>query len=792
MTIYYIDPANGNDSANGLGWGTAWKTMTNGATSARLGLSGAEVRIAKSPDPVSIGSLTWTHDAFHTLTISSLSNALIDNCETAWSAGLVTPTAVSTYNRQGTNSNQAILASINGKVCYKTITSANYSAYSRITFWFNVGASTNYVSSNPFQIWLCSDTLGATPVLKFTLPKYYYPANSWVPITLNVDSGFNWADATAIQSISLNTTASTSATVRFDNFSVAKSSSDSTSLVLTDLIAKNNGDDQYFPIQYIDGTTVCLATPNGLNATAQTTVVNTSKFYSITGTETIDTIKRECFNTALDIPAGSNSISVLTINPGASGTGLNPMTVYKGGYNTSTDTIDGETWFDGATSWGWGLSQQTGYWYNFSVDNINCVRYYVSLGLKFGDTTQITNHSSVNCYQSYNFTVQDVTSTRQYGTTAANISMNWIYTGLGASSPTAIISGTAAWMSVQRPDLRPTFSIKNLFSRFAGFALSFGTGIPFNVISIGTIMSNQTNITNIGIIQVPTLGKVKVNNVLTFATGSFATFGYFNIPKLYGNTSYITYGAHSRVIQITGTIGETVSGVLSTSVSNLVYIADIIGNVLIEGVGSNATFNYPNWFNSYGGSFGNFIFRNIKTNQTLPTGFSSGSMDSYPGIVSFEKYNQTSTNRVYTRTTTASYSNGVQNYWESQTSVVSTGSSAWRKFYVNDASGGYGLPDHLIIATPTFKAGSLVTITLKTRRTSVNVYGYLMVEGGFSNIPDAGVVSKATGSTNTWETLTITFTPTDNIVVPIYMGATCTNTCANQSVYFDDLTINQE
>ena len=47
MTTYYVDPVNGNDANDGLSWGTAYKTLLNGPTFARMGQTDSdEVRIA--------------------------------------------------------------------------------------------------------------------------------------------------------------------------------------------------------------------------------------------------------------------------------------------------------------------------------------------------------------------------------------------------------------------------------------------------------------------------------------------------------------------------------------------------------------------------------------------------------------------------------------------------------------------------------------------------------------------------------------------------------------------------
>jgi hypothetical protein len=58
MAIFYIDLYNGNDANNGSTWALAWKTITNGATAARIA-PGDEIRISKTPDPVSIGNASW-------------------------------------------------------------------------------------------------------------------------------------------------------------------------------------------------------------------------------------------------------------------------------------------------------------------------------------------------------------------------------------------------------------------------------------------------------------------------------------------------------------------------------------------------------------------------------------------------------------------------------------------------------------------------------------------------------------------------------------------------------------
>jgi hypothetical protein len=59
VVTYYIDFEGGNDANTGLSFAQRWRTITNGATAARIA-PGDEIRIMASPDPTSIGNATWT------------------------------------------------------------------------------------------------------------------------------------------------------------------------------------------------------------------------------------------------------------------------------------------------------------------------------------------------------------------------------------------------------------------------------------------------------------------------------------------------------------------------------------------------------------------------------------------------------------------------------------------------------------------------------------------------------------------------------------------------------------
>lgn len=76
MATYYLDYVNGNDANSGADWANAWKTIGTGAGASDIA-PGDVIRIAKSPDPVSVGDGIWTSNTSipATKSIASSTNA---------------------------------------------------------------------------------------------------------------------------------------------------------------------------------------------------------------------------------------------------------------------------------------------------------------------------------------------------------------------------------------------------------------------------------------------------------------------------------------------------------------------------------------------------------------------------------------------------------------------------------------------------------------------------------------------------------------------------------------------
>lgn len=254
MSIFYLDIENGNDANDGTSFANRWKTITAGATAARIA-PGDTIRIMASEDPTSLGiNATFTNDS-PTITLASALNALITNCDTAWTASAnVTCTAYTTFYLTGTGcARQQIAAGFTtGKVAYFGLGGAqNYSTYQGITFGI-------YCSAAPtdgwFEIRLCSDTVGDVAVDTFVI-NGVKQLNAWERMYINKGANLG----ASIQSIALYATADPGTIdVYLDNISTVKAPGND-ALNLTTLIGKQNGaDGGWYPIRAINGTTVTV------------------------------------------------------------------------------------------------------------------------------------------------------------------------------------------------------------------------------------------------------------------------------------------------------------------------------------------------------------------------------------------------------------------------------------------------------------------------------------------------------------------------------------------------------
>ncbi|MCC7356223.1 MAG: right-handed parallel beta-helix repeat-containing protein [Candidatus Doudnabacteria bacterium] len=292
-----------------------------------------------SPPPTSLGVTgTWVNLS-STIILSSAVNQLIDDCETAWTAGSVdvTSTLNATNFKAGSNAVSLAIAAAftTGIVAYRTLPATlDLSTYEQITFWIRANAN---IPGSTFQIHLCSDNFGAVPVNTFNVPAIT-GANLYCALTLNNGAPLN----ATINSIALVAIADPGTiTVLLDNFNAVKAKSSSDSLSLNSFIGKNTGSEEFLPIQSINGTTIRL--DNGVN----TTPAQARGYYGVS--ETVTAYKRECFPKAT---INTSTFEQIQDN----GTEALPIT-FSGGWNrVDMSTQVDESWYVAFNGGGVGLN----------------------------------------------------------------------------------------------------------------------------------------------------------------------------------------------------------------------------------------------------------------------------------------------------------------------------------------------------------------------------------------------------------------------------------------------------
>lgn len=361
----------------------SWKTITSGATAARIA-PGDIIRIAKSGSPTSIGTATWTYLSKVVL-LDTPQTGSICMCESNWTAiggGDTTPAlvGVATDAKEGSNCVRLTLDSApqaSASQAYFATGTLNLSNYQNISFWIKNSAAT---AAENWNVNLCSDTSGATVVDKFLIPAI--PSTTrWIPFTIARIGGGNLGSSIRSINISTGSIAPTaSSNILIDNFIACKTGG----LNLQSVISKNGldqgGTEGYYGIQSISSTGSVILLDNDSNSKS-----NAGRGYSGT-TESVTTYKRETIKTAI---AGAQSTSVQAVQESG---GYGNVTEFQGGYDTSTNEQNGETFFDGSNGYGTGIYASGKSYIRYNL--INVYRYYNGIDLS-------------NCI---NFTIQRISN----------------------------------------------------------------------------------------------------------------------------------------------------------------------------------------------------------------------------------------------------------------------------------------------------------------------------------------------------------------------------------------------
>lgn len=735
MTTFYLDPLNGNNANNGSSWALAWRDFTNGASAARIAPSDI-IRIAKSPDPTSLGqNATWTNLS-RTVTLTSAVTANISTCETAWTASAnVTCTTSSTRKEGSLSASFAFAAGFTtGLAAYITIASTDFSAYQQVSFWIR---TTVAIASGTLTLTLCSDTAGVTAVNTIPIPAI--PATAqWQQVS--VDTG--GALGSAIQSVALNALLDpTTPTILIDNVLACKASSSNDSLTLSSLISKNSlaqgGTEGWYGIKSINGTTITL--DNDTNSGS-----GSGQGYSGT-TETVTLYKRECFRTT---PATNTSTAAQEImDNGTSGNNIQ----YQGGYNTSNDAQDGETFFDGQNGYGYGIYRTAK---SFTTINyISTVRYYGGI-VTIGGSTYNTIDNLSNSNNNSQWGIFDAGSGFDTFNNIINCNNNGnagIQIGNGVNnniinSITNINNNTLNGIYIDR-------SNNNIIGTITNANNNGNNGINLGTASNNTFttISNVKNNASFGI----ALAINSCNN--TFKTISNVNSNQSGIDlRTYSNNNIFTTVSNANS---NNSYGVYISGAENNKINFLSTASN-----LTAGVYQYANTNY---------------FKNSINAESIK--FSTSTLLSFANMMIFsEKDQQTNYSKIYT-----DGGNIV-----SQASTLTNGSGTeWKFTTETNTNRQSNYPLSLVLVKLAVNANALVTVSCYFKKGhATNIGARLMCKGGqIAGV--TGDVSSTASSSTSEEQLTITFTPTEAGVVEI--TAEVFYVAGHSTVIVDGLTFSQ-
>lgn len=745
MATFFLDYDGGNDAADGTTFANRWKTVTSGATAARVA-PGDTIKIMGAPAPTSLGiNATWTNKS-PTVTLASALNSLIDNCDSAWTtdqgANNVV-TADATIYRTSTKSSKHVIGAggTTGLLAHFATGTLNLAAYQGITLWVQVGVKA--LAAGELSIHLCSDTAGVTTVDTLALPAITQ-TGQWVPVYIDKGSALGGS----IASIALYCDTDNGAiTVYLDNINATKAAGNDC-LTLRSLIGKNTGGNEYWwAIRGINGTAITLD-----GAPSMTVSLAAYGYYGTT--ESVTTYKQETIRTDL--------VSTTTTNVQAmqdSGTAGNLIT-YSGGWDrTAMTTQNLVTIFDGQSGFGYGLNYNAK---NFtSIDKVIMVRYNYGVYL-----------------EGNNATVGDLRTGHCQGT------------GVYFKTTTDLTGGDIhAWACVALAFLDTAGSQWDLnLMRGIGCAMAFvsiaWTTTLTGMIKITTLEISYCNWTaftwasssNIAQMHIGTLTTNDVTNHYGFAPG-----GCDGVVIDTLLAARCEYGALFNAFSGTMRIGS------ATLTDNSQY-GFAFGPIL---VGADMTINsLTTSGNTGGGGLVSVMGGKVRVlkssfSEATKVSFNSGAIGT--GSISFRNYNGTSgDHRVYG---IAGDSGTPYSIIQSETTTRHTASGiAWKispssTLYINA-----NFPVVMPLCKLLCNTGTLVTVSVWMRRTNTGLTGILRCRGGQINGVAADVDDSIGAAADTWEEQTITFTPSEVGVVEIEVlcyGGTSYN------LFVDDLTVSQ-
>ena len=678
-----------------------------------------------------------------------------------------------TMNKGGAADQMSIAAGFTtGKIAYYTLPATlNLSAYQQLSLFIVQGSGT----LGGLTISLCSDTTGDTAVDTFTIPSTG-ATNVYTPFTIDKGSALG----SSIRSISISRAANNGAqTFNFNSIVAVKSPTSVDALSNTSLVTKNNGTEGAYAVGGFggsDGTIVFLdSNPTGNNLTT-----TGGAYYGTT--ETVGLWRYEPLNpytlNSAALPATSTATTTYMVFPANNGI-LNAPITFSGGWDsTNMSTRTGQTWFthQNGNSYGLANNNTTSY---ITIDRVNYTRSYSGLA---GNTSFVGNIiQNCNYTATASIAIEFTGSSQQQlqscivtNTSSTGVSIS--YPSNNINNPVVINNCTVSGNVTNNLSINsttngyPYYNITN-----SSFNTSSATGINTSQLGYATITSNSINYFN-------TTGLNTINNIigtinnLTFVPepnggnqiiANTGTASYTVLPQnIYTTFNNVTVNAPTT----TYSQGATNVTYLLNSCSNFKFVNGSFG-------ATNVTYNSGNLLVDQGGSY---LYNCIGVPATITA--STNNVAPYilnAAIYSQDEGNTVGNNKIY-------FSGGLAT---SQTAVRNTPSGyAWSLAPTSTSRVTSQFPLKLKIASVAANGSSAVTISAYMRRTNTGLTMQLVCPANQPYGPTSDTVASITAAADTWQQVSISFTPTQNgvfdIYVYVYGGTTFTG-------YVDDLGVSQ-
>lgn len=661
-----------------------------------------------------------------------------------------------------------------GKIAYYTLPATlDLSAYQQLSLFIRNQTGT----LGGLAINLCSDTTGDTVVDTFTIPSTGQ-GGIWCPFTINKGSALG----SSIRSVSVSRATNLGAqTFQLNSVVAVKSPSSVDALSNNSLVTKNNGTEGSYGVGGFcgsDGTIVYLESRPRDDNLLNNTQVAEGAYYGTT--ETASLWRYEPLNPYTlngvglqNVSNGSTSYTIFPANNGILGA---PITFSGGWDSTNMSTRTGQTWFTNQNGNGTALSSNSNY---TTIDRLNyskCNSYGLfTNNLSTGSIAQNCNYTDIDGVgisggSTVPIQLQSciVTNTTDTGIRLAGGSNEF-------NQPLVVNNCTASGNGQNSIGLNtsfiggPYFTITN-----NSFNTSSANGITVQQGATVTMTSNSMNYFN-------SVGLNATNNVL--GTINNLTF----VPEPAGGTAIVQADLSNSYSVLPQNIYTTFNNLTVNSPTTTYSQGTTTLTNLLNGCANfkflNCSFTATNVSytrNDFYDQGGAYLYNCTGIPSTVTT-FTriNPPYTLNAAIYSQDEGNTVSNNKIY-------FSGGLAT---SQTAVRNTPSGyAWSLAPTSTTTVTSVYPLKLKIASVAANGGSAVTISAYMRRTNTGLTMQLVCPANQPYGPTSDTVASITAVADTWEQVSISFTPTQNAVFDIYVyvygGTTFTG-------YVDDLGVSQ-